>query len=253
MLNTPPALLITVDTLTKQYQPTENVVLNNVSFSVEAGTFVSLMGPSGCGKSTLLQLLGGLDIPTTGTVRVNGAVISTLTQAELALFRQQQLGFIFQFFNLLPTLNVLENVSLPLLLNGFSRQQADTIALTWLDKVGLTHRAKATPPQLSGGEQQRAAVVRALIHQPALVLADEPTGNLDSASGEVVITLLKTLAVAQGTTIIMATHSEELAQKTDRIIRLKDGVILQDDYLKTAIPVATTRSFSAEHEGSQHV
>jgi putative ABC transport system ATP-binding protein len=232
MPNPPVSSLIVVENLSKQYQPTEPSVLKDVSFRIEKGDFVSLMGPSGCGKSTLLHLLGALDSPTSGTVKVNEAVISTFSEAELALFRQQQLGFVFQFFNLLPTLSVLENVSLPLLLNGYSSGQAHMVAMDWLAKVGLTHRAKAAPPQLSGGEQQRAAVVRALIHKPFLVLADEPTGNLDSASGEAVMAILKELALAQGTTIIMATHSEELARQTDRLLRLRDGVVVQDEYLK---------------------
>ncbi|MCX5920569.1 MAG: ABC transporter ATP-binding protein [Candidatus Melainabacteria bacterium] len=224
--------LIVVENLFKQYQLTDPPVLKGVSFTVEKGTFVSLMGASGCGKSTLLHLLGALDTPTSGTVRINEVVISTFSEAQLALFRQQQLGFVFQFFNLLPTLSVLENVALPLLLNGYKREEAHHVAVDWLDKVGLSHRTNASPPQLSGGEQQRAAVVRALIHQPFLVLADEPTGNLDSASGAAVMSILKELAFAQGTTIVMATHSEELAQQTDRILRLKDGVLLQDDPLK---------------------
>ena len=231
-MSNPSPPLIVVEHLSKHYQSNEPSVLKKISFTVEKGSFVSLMGPSGCGKSTLLHLLGALDTPTTGIVRVNGAVISAFSEPELALFRQQQLGFVFQFFNLLPTLSVLENVSLPLLLNGVSSEQAHTVAMDWLAKVGLSHRAKAVPPQLSGGEQQRAAVVRALIHQPFLVLADEPTGNLDSASGEAVMTILKDLAFAQGTTIIMATHSEELAQQTDRLIRLRDGVLVQDEPLK---------------------
>jgi putative ABC transport system ATP-binding protein len=232
MPNSCSSSLIIVENLSKQYQLSEPAVLKSVSFTVEKGSFVSLMGPSGCGKSTLLHLLGALDTPTSGTVRVNGAVISAFSEAELALFRQQQLGFVFQFFNLLPTLSVLENVSLPLLLNGVSNHQAHAVAMDWLGKVGLSHRAKAAPPQLSGGEQQRAAVVRALIHKPFLVLADEPTGNLDSASGEAVMTILKELAFAQGTTIIMATHSEELARQTDRLLRLRDGVLVQDEPLK---------------------
>ena len=224
--------LIVVENLFKQYQLTDPPVLKSVSLTVEKGTFVSLMGASGCGKSTLLHLLGALDTPTSGTVRINEVVISTFSETQLALFRQQQLGFVFQFFNLLPTLSVLENVALPLLLNGYKREEAHHVAVDWLDKVGLSHRTNASPPQLSGGEQQRAAVVRALIHQPFLVLADEPTGNLDSASGAAVMSILKELAFAQGTTIVMATHSEELAQQTDRILRLKDGVLLQDDPLK---------------------
>jgi putative ABC transport system ATP-binding protein len=227
--------LIVVDHLTKQYQPSEPSVLKAVSFTIEKGSFVSLMGPSGCGKSTLLHLLGALDTPTSGTVRINEAIISQFSEAELALFRQQQLGFVFQFFNLLPTLSVIENVSLPLLLNGYTSHEAHASTMEWLEKVGLSHRAKATPTQLSGGEQQRAAVVRALIHQPLLVLADEPTGNLDSTSGDAVMAILKALALAQGTTIIMATHSEELAQQTDRIIRLRDGVLVQDEPLKPSL------------------
>jgi putative ABC transport system ATP-binding protein len=218
-------MLIQVQSLSKQYQVNQPPVLQDISFTVPQGAFMALMGPSGCGKSTLLHLLGALDIPTSGTVQLGDTVISTFTAEQLTVFRQQHLGFVFQFFNLLPTLTVLENVTLPLLLNGIKGQTSKRLALDWLDKVGLSHRATALPPQLSGGEQQRVAVVRALIHQPQLVLADEPTGNLDSVSGQAVMRILRQLASEQGTTIIMATHSEELALQTDTILRLKDGVL----------------------------
>ena len=218
-------MFIQVQSLCKQYQVSQPAVLQNLSFTVPQGAFVALMGPSGCGKSTLLHLLGALDVPTSGTVQLGDTIISAFTAEQLTIFRQRHLGFVFQFFNLLPTLTVLENVTLPLLLNGITGQQAKQLALEWLEKVGLLHRAMALPPQLSGGEQQRVAVVRALIHQPQLVLADEPTGNLDSVSGQAVMRILRQLASEQGTTIVMATHSEELALQTDTILRLKDGVL----------------------------
>lgn len=218
-------MFIQVQSLCKQYQVSQPAVLQNLSFTVPQGAFVALMGPSGCGKSTLLHLLGALDVPTSGTVQLGDTTISAFTAEQLTVFRQRHLGFVFQFFNLLPTLTVLENVTLPLLLNGITGQQAKQLALEWLEKVGLSHRATALPPQLSGGEQQRVAVVRALIHKPQLVLADEPTGNLDSVSGQAVMRILRQLASEQGTTIVMATHSEELALQTDTILRLKDGVL----------------------------
>lgn len=218
-------MFIQVQSLCKQYQVSQPAVLQNLSFTVPQGAFVALMGPSGCGKSTLLHLLGALDVPTSGTVQLGDTIISAFTAEQLTVFRQRHLGFVFQFFNLLPTLTVLENVTLPLLLNGITGQQAKQLALEWLEKVGLSHRATALPPQLSGGEQQRVAVVRALIHKPQLVLADEPTGNLDSVSGQAVMRILRQLASEQGTTIVMATHSEELALQTDTILRLKDGVL----------------------------
>lgn len=218
-------MFIQVQLLCKQYQVSQPAVLQNLSFTVPQGAFVALMGPSGCGKSTLLHLLGALDVPTSGTVQLGDTIISAFTAEQLTIFRQRHLGFVFQFFNLLPTLTVLENVTLPLLLNGITGQQAKQLALEWLEKVGLLHRAMALPPQLSGGEQQRVAVVRALIHKPQLVLADEPTGNLDSVSGQAVMRILRQLASEQGTTIVMATHSEELALQTDTILRLKDGVL----------------------------
>jgi putative ABC transport system ATP-binding protein len=218
-------MFIQVQSLCKQYQVSQPAVLQNLSFTVPQGAFVALMGPSGCGKSTLLHLLGALDVPTSGTVQLGDTIISAFTAEQLTIFRQRHLGFVFQFFNLLPTLTVLENVTLPLLLNGITGQQAKQLALEWLEKVGLLHRATALPSQLSGGEQQRVAVVRALIHQPQLVLADEPTGNLDSVSGQAVMRILRQLASEQGTTIVMATHSEELALQTDTILRLKDGVL----------------------------
>lgn len=218
-------MFIQVQSLCKQYQVSQPAVLQNLSFTVPQGAFVALMGPSGCGKSTLLHLLGALDVPTSGTVQLGDTIISAFTAEQLTVFRQRHLGFVFQFFNLLPTLTVLENVTLPLLINGITGQQAKQLALGWLEKVGLSHRATALPPQLSGGEQQRVAVVRALIHKPQLVLADEPTGNLDSVSGQAVMRILRQLASEQGTTIVMATHSEELALQTDTILRLKDGVL----------------------------
>jgi len=199
--------------------------LRGVSFEAEASDFIALMGPSGCGKSTLLHLLGGVDRPTRGRVVLDGAELSALDEEALARVRRKKIGFVFQFFNLLPTLTVSENVALPLLLDGARARPSSERAAELLDRVGLGARASHFPAELSGGEMQRAAVARAIIARPRLVLADEPTGNLDSENGAQVMNLLADLNNELGITIILATHSEEAAARAKRTMRMRDGLI----------------------------
>uniref|UniRef100_UPI0033235B38 ABC transporter ATP-binding protein n=1 Tax=Enterocloster clostridioformis TaxID=1531 RepID=UPI0033235B38 len=200
-------------------------VLKNVSLKVLKGEFVSIMGQSGSGKSTLLYILGGLDTPTEGTVSMNGADISRFNDAKMSQIRRQNIGFVFQFYNLIPNLNVEENIMLPLLLDGKKskdyRKQLDNI----LEIVGLSDRRKHTPRELSGGQQQRVAIARALISDPEILFADEPTGNLDSKTGAEIMKLLQSINKNSGQTIIMVTHSPEAAKNSSRIITVKDGMI----------------------------
>ena len=194
-----------------------------VSLSLEAGDFVALVGPSGCGKSTLLHLCGAMDRPTAGTVRLEGVALEGLGDDELTRIRRDRVGFVFQFFNLLPTLTVLENVTLPVLLAGGRPAAVEQAARTLLDRVGLGARGRHYPRQLSGGEMQRTAVARALIHRPALLIADEPTGNLDSENGRVVLDLLTEVNRDLGVTLLLATHDRDIASATGRVVRMRDG------------------------------
>jgi len=199
--------------------------LQDVSFSLQEGEFTALMGPSGCGKSTLLHLLGGMDVPTQGEIFLQGEKINAFRDVPLSLLRRSQIGFVFQFFHLLPTFSALENVEIPLLLAGTPREEARKKAAGQLEKVGLQDQGRRRPHQLSGGEQQRVAIARALVHRPKLVLADEPTGNLDSANGKGVLELLKKTASSQGCAVLMATHSREAADHADTLIIMRDGQI----------------------------
>ena len=197
--------------------------LAGVSFAVERGDFVALMGPSGCGKSTLLHICGAMDRPTNGAIRLADRDLSTLGDDELTRVRREQVGFVFQFFNLLPTLTVGDNIALPCLLAGVEAGEAERRAHALADRVSITHRLHHFPQQISGGEMQRAAIARALIHQPALIVADEPTGNLDSENGAIVLSLLTSLNQELGVTIILATHATEVAATAKRILRMRDG------------------------------
>jgi len=197
--------------------------LAGVSFSLEPGEFVALLGPSGCGKSTLLNLLGALDRPTGGRVRVDGRDLALLSEDDRDLYRRRTAATVFQFFNLLPTMTALENVALPLLLDGVRPAEADARAEALLCDVGLSGKAGSFPWQLSGGQMQRVAVARALVVGPALLLADEPTGNLDSRSGAQVLDLVAGLVAGRGVTILLATHSAEAAARAGRVLRLRDG------------------------------
>jgi putative ABC transport system ATP-binding protein len=202
------------------------VALAGVDLTVDAGELVALVGRSGSGKSTLLHLAGGLDVPDQGLVRVDGHDLATLSAAERARARRQDVGFVFQLFHLLPALTVAENVELPLLLDGRRRRRARVDAL--LERVGVTHRAGHLPGELSGGEMQRAAIARALVAEPKLLLADEPTGNLDSATGEAVLQLLAEVVVEAGTALLMVTHDEAAASLARRVLRLRDGHLVAD-------------------------
>jgi putative ABC transport system ATP-binding protein len=219
--------ILTVSDVEKIYQGGRGGVaaLKGVSFTSQAGDFVALMGPSGCGKSSLLHILGGMDRPTRGRVTLDGVHLDSLNEDEMTRLRRKKIGFVFQFFNLLPTLTVMENVALPLLLDGANERDANRLAEDLLNRVGLAKRASHYPAELSGGEMQRTALARALIANPKLVLADEPTGNLDSENGEQVMKILAEINRDLGVTIILATHAEEAAQFTRRVIRMRDGLI----------------------------
>jgi putative ABC transport system ATP-binding protein len=200
--------------------------LREVSLEVDRGEFVAVMGPSGCGKSTLLHIAGGLDAPSTGEVWVDDQPIHRMQEHNLSLFRRQRVGVIFQFFNLLPQLTALENVCIPLRLLGVAPSEAETRASALLDEVGLRGKSARLPAELSGGEQQRVAIARALAHRPRIVLADEPTGNLDSATSATVLAVLKDLQDAYQTTLLLVTHSTEVARVARRTVAMQDGQIV---------------------------
>ncbi len=201
----------------------EIAALDGISLEIPKGAFAVIMGPSGSGKSTLLHLIGGLDRPSSGDLLVDGRLIGQMADDDVTLFRRTKIGFVFQFFNLLPTLTALENVALPLVLDGAAKAGADRKAEALLEKVGLQTRKHHLPEEMSGGEIQRIAVARALAFNPPLLLADEPTGNLDSKNGEAVLSLLREINKNDGCTVVMVTHSEEAASYGDRRILLKDG------------------------------
>lgn len=203
-----------------------NTVLDNVSLNIEKGEFVSLMGESGSGKSTLLYLIGGLDKPTSGNICIDGKDINTIKEKELAILRRKDIGFVFQFYNLVQNLTVEENIMLPVIMDGRKEKDYKERLEEILDIVGLKEKRKSLPNQLSGGQQQRVSIARAIILSPKVILADEPIGNLDSKSGEVVMKLFKKINKDEGITILQVTHSEESAGYGDRIIRLKDGKII---------------------------
>jgi putative ABC transport system ATP-binding protein len=204
-------------------------VLRGVDLTVERGEFVAIMGPSGSGKSTLLHLLGGIDVPSEGRVLLEGTDLASLTDDRRTLIRRRRLGFIFQTFNLLPTLTAEENVALPMELDGVSAADARRRAEAVLNLVGMSHRRGHVPSALSGGEQQRVAVARSLVIEPIMLLADEPTGNLDSTNGRQVTALLRKLVDESQQTIAMVTHDESVAAHADRIIRLRDGLVVSSD------------------------
>ena len=219
--------LIVVQDLNKTFEdPLKKVeVLQGINFSIRKGEMVSVVGTSGAGKSTLLHILGTLERPTSGTVRFDGTDIFQMSDKHLAEFRNKMLGFVFQFHHLLPEFTALENVALPYLIQRKSRKESETEATRILEEVGLKDRMSHRPGELSGGEQQRVAVARALVHKPALLLTDEPTGNLDTKTGREVYELMVQLNKAKGITCLIVTHNEEIAQRTSRCIRLLDGKI----------------------------
>lgn len=220
--------ILKVENLTKTYGSGENLVhaVDDVSFSVEKGEFVAIVGASGSGKSTLLHLIGGVDRPTSGKIFVDGNDISKMNDDKLAVFRRRQVGIVYQFYNLIPILTVEENITLPCDLDGrgVDRERLEMI----LDSFGLRARRKHLPNQLSGGQQQRTSIARALINNPSLVLADEPTGNLDSKSSDEVMSMLKMCNQSYGQTVIMITHNLDIAKQADRIIIISDGKIVEE-------------------------
>ena len=227
--------ILRAENLTKIYGTgdTKVTALDHVSFSVEAGEFLSIIGPSGSGKSTLLHLIGGVDKPTEGKVLINGTDIHSLSEDKLAIFRRRHIGLVYQFYNLMPVLNVDENIALPHLLDGraLDQERLDQV----VEHLGLTERRHNLPSQLSGGQQQRVSIGRALYSHPAILLADEPTGNLDRKTGEEIISLLKESNRSQKQTLILITHDEHLALQADRIITLEDGHILRDERVRNLV------------------
>jgi len=207
------------------------VALDGVSFDIEEGEFVAIMGPSGCGKSTLMHIMGFLDRPSSGSYKFKGRSINELSDNELARIRNEQMGFVFQMFNLLPRTSIYDNVRLPLAYSRFSKKEKDRRIREAIDSVGLTERINHMPNQLSGGEQQRVAIARAIVCDPMIVFADEPTGNLDSSSGQQVMEILQEMN-RKGRSIVLVTHDEDIANMAKRIIRLKDGRLVADVAVK---------------------
>ena len=220
--------ILEIRNLCKVYGTGETKVeaLKNVAFDVEQGEFVAIVGPSGSGKSTLLHILGGVDSPTSGEVIISGTDISRLNEEKLAIFRRRQIGLIYQFYNLIPILNVEENMTLPILLDGRKPDQA--LLADLVEKLGLRERLNHLPNQLSGGQQQRVSIGRALMNHPALLLADEPTGNLDSANSREIVSLLRKFNKENKQTVIIITHDERIALSADRVITIEDGRITRD-------------------------
>jgi putative ABC transport system ATP-binding protein len=219
-------IFIALERVAKRYG--DQRVLEEASLQIDRGQHVAVIGRSGSGKSTLLRLIGGLESPDTGIVRVNGDDLRALGERDLALKRRRELGFVFQSFNLVPTLTVAENVELPLALNDVAAPAARRRSLALLDELDLDHCADRFPEELSGGEQQRVAIARAVVHEPALVLADEPTGNLDADTASLVLGLLQRTCRERAATLVIATHSAEVKSHTDRVIEIKAGVIAEE-------------------------
>jgi len=225
--------IVKTEALTKTYGFGAAAVaaLDSVSISINNGEFVTVMGPSGCGKSTLLHLIGGLDRPTEGRVLLEGQDIYALKDDQLTRLRRRKIGFIFQFYNLLPMLTAVENAALPFILDGVKPAEARSRATAWLEKVGLGDRLDHRPDQLSGGQQQRVAIARALTSEPSLILADEPTGNLDSRASDEIASLLRKVTDEWGRAVLMVTHDPRIAAYADRIIFLKDGKLMEEAQL----------------------
>lgn len=214
--------MIQLENIEKYYG--QRAVFRGINLVVASGEFVAIMGSSGSGKSTLLNLIGGMDVPDAGRIIVDGEIISSYAEEALTAYRRQKVGFIFQFFNLLPNLTVYENIEMPLLLNGGEGYE-DKIS-SYIKMVGLEGRENDHPADLSGGEQQRVAIVRALVHEPGIILADEPTGNLDSRTGASIVELIKVAAGRNRKTVVLVTHNQAVAEYADRIIRIQDGALL---------------------------
>ena len=226
-------ILIRLEGITKIFEMGETVVeaLRGVSFTIERGSFVAIMGPSGSGKTTLLDILGCLSRPSGGTYTLNGVRVSELSEARLAEIRNHEIGFVFQNFNLLARATALANVELPMLYDGIRRKQRTVRAMAALEAVGLANRTGHRPNEMSGGQRQRVAIARALINNPSILFADEPTGNLDSVSGESILALIKELH-KKGNTIVMVTHEREVAEHAERIMTFRDGNLVKDEWRK---------------------
>ncbi len=242
--------ILTAEHLTKVYGTGEQAVcaLNDVSLSIEAGEFVAIIGSSGSGKSTLMHLMGGVDRPTEGTVRVNGEDIFARSNEQLAIFRRREVGLVYQFFNLIPVLDVVENMTLPVLLDGRKVNQQRLSML--LESLSLRGREKHLPNQLSGGQQQRVAIGRALMNAPAILLADEPTGNLDSKNSAEIMALLRASNRQLGQTLVVITHDEQIALSADRVIAIEDGRIVSDERRGTKGFTSVAATAPAGHAGS---
>ncbi|HUM69181.1 MAG TPA: ABC transporter ATP-binding protein, partial [Chloroflexota bacterium] len=225
--------IVKTEQLTKVYGQGATAVtaLNQINMNIQSGEFVAVMGPSGCGKSTLLHLVGGLDQPTSGRVLLDERPLSGLKDDDLTTLRRRQIGFVFQFFNLIPVLTAVENTALPLILDGMKQADAHKKAEAWLARMGLADRLHHRPDELSGGQQQRVAIARALVAEPALLLADEPTGNLDSRAADEIAALLRQISHEWQRTVLMVTHDPRIAAHANRIIFLKDGTIVDDTRL----------------------
>lgn len=236
--------IVRAEGLSKVYGDAAHPVraLNGINLSVPEGEFLAIMGPSGSGKSTLLYMLGGLEQPSAGTIWLRNADLSKLNDDALSTLRRKELGFVFQFFNLIPVLTARENVAMPLILDGTPRPEALRLAAEALGKVGLNDRATHRPSELSGGEQQRVALARAMVTNPALILGDEPTGNLDSRTGDEIVQLLRRAVDDWGRTLIIVTHDPRIAAYADRIIFLKDGQIVDENRLKAKGETVQTNS-----------
>lgn len=224
-LNIPPSPMIEAIDLVKRYGSgeSEQYALNNVNFAIKKGEFVAIIGPSGSGKSTLLNMIGALDRPTSGKVFIYGTDISTLPSAELAKIRNKKIGFVFQSFNLLNRISVKDNIELPMAITGVSEKERKKVSMHLLEQFGIKSKAHNKPNQLSGGEQQRVAVARALANDPAIILADEPTGNLDTTNTEIVMEILENLHDETGKTVVIITHNIDLANRTKKVIMIRDG------------------------------
>ncbi len=236
--------MIKAENLMKIYQMGDNEVraLDGASFAIENGEMVAIMGPSGSGKTTLMSIIGCLDVPTSGNYMLDGLAVETMSEAELAEVRGRKIGFVFQQFNLLARTSALDNVMLPLTYAGYSGKERHERALKALDRVGLSDRAQHAPNELSGGQQQRVAIARALVNEPAIILADEPTGALDSKTGVEIMQLFQSLHEDNGQTVILVTHDSHVARHTDRIIKLSDGQIVSDEVNASPIKAGAPRS-----------
>ena len=225
-----PVVVLEATDIHKSYERGDETipVLNGLTVSLDAGSFTTLVGPSGCGKSTLLHICGAMDRPTSGTVRLEGESLDTLNDDGLTRVRRERVGFVFQFFNLLPTLTVEQNIGLPLLLKGRSVHSVANLSGQWAERVGISHRLSHFPSQLSGGEAQRVAIARAVIHQPALILADEPTGNLDSETGRTILDVLIDVNRDSGAAMLLATHDPAVAAAAGEVVEMRDGLITRD-------------------------